>query len=212
MTERRGAMDDHIFHDFMTLFVVINPVGLVPLFIAIAGHESTARRKSLALQAVVIAAAILLAFIAGGRFLLQALGIDVASFRFAGGLVLLLIALRMVMQEGQGAVIGGGAEAGNVAVFPLAMPFIAGPATLMAVVVLTDSTVYSVWQQINTTILLLIVLAITYGCCVSADLLQWLLGVTGANVISRIMGLILAALAVQSMVAAVHDMGLIART
>jgi multiple antibiotic resistance protein len=126
--------------------------------------------------------------------------------------VLLLIALRMVMQEGQGAVIGGGAEAGNVAVFPLAMPFIAGPATLMAVVVLTDSTVYSVWQQINTTILLLIVLAITYGCCVSADLLQRLLGVTGANVISRIMGLILAALAVQSMVAAIHDMGLIART
>ena len=92
------------------------------------------------------------------------------------------------------------------------MPFIAGPATLMAVVVLVDSTVYGVWQQINTTILLLIVPAITYGCCVSADLLQLLLGLTGANVISRIMGLILAALAVQSMVAAIRDMGLIVRT
>jgi multiple antibiotic resistance protein len=91
-------------------------------------------------------------------------------------------------------------EAGNVAVFPLAMPFIAGPATLMAVVLLTDNNVYDVSEQVSTAVTLLAVLAITYGCMVAADLLQRLLGMTGTNVVSRIMGLILAALAIQSMV------------
>ena len=195
-----------LFRDFVTLFVVVNPVGLVPLFIAVAGHESTARRRHLAVQASIISAIILLVFIAFGQLVLTALGIELASFQLAGGLVLLIIALRMVLAETRPGADAGPITDGNAAVFPLAMPFIAGPATLMAVVLLTDNNVYTVWQQIDTGVMLMVVLVITYGCMIGADLLQRLLGMTGTNVVSRIMGLILAALAVQSMVGGLRSL------
>jgi multiple antibiotic resistance protein len=198
-------MFEKLFHDLVTLFVVVNPIGVVPLFVAVAGHESAAARRRIAGQAIIISAVILLAFIAIGQIVLEALGIDLASFRIAGGLVLLVIALRMVLAEER---ISSGADTSlrdNVAVFPLAMPFIAGPASIMAVVLLTDNNVYTVWQQAETAALLLLVLAFTYACLVGAEFVQRLLGSTGANVVSRIMGLILAALAVQSILTGLHD-------
>ena len=132
-------MLDRVFHDIVTLIVVINPVGVVPLFIAVAGRKTAAERRRIAGQAAIVAAAILLVFIVIGQIVLNALGIDLASFRIAGGLVLLIIALRMVLQEARAAVADDAAIDGNVAVFPLAMPFIAGPASIMAVVLLTDN-------------------------------------------------------------------------
>jgi multiple antibiotic resistance protein len=200
-------MLDKMFHDIVTLIVVINPIGIVPLFIAAAGNESPAMRRRIAGQAVIIATAILLVFIAIGQIVLEALGIDLSSFRIAGGLVLLVIALRMVLEETRStAVLDQATVRGNVAVFPLAMPFIAGPASILAVVLLTDNDTYTVWQQVETTILLLVVVGFTYICLVGADLVQRLLGPTGANVVSRIMGLILAALAVQSMLTGFRDL------
>ena len=192
------------FHELATLIVVVNPIGVVPLFIAVAGQKSTAARQRIAGQAIIIAALILLAFIAIGQILLEALGVDLASFRIAGGLVLLVIALRMVLEEPRSAVMSNPVHE-NVAVFPLAMPFIAGPGAILAVVLLTDNNVYTVWQQVETAVLLLFVLALTYGCLMGAELIQRLLGITGANVVSRIMGLILAALAVQSMLDGMHE-------
>jgi multiple antibiotic resistance protein len=198
-------MLEKLFHDLVTLFVVVNPIGVVPLFVAVAGHESAAARRRVAGQAIIISAVILLAFIAIGQIVLEALGIDLASFRIAGGLVLLVIALRMVLEETRTTSGTDAPPRGNVAVFPLAMPFIAGPASIMAVVLLTDNNIYTVWQQAETAVLLLLVLAFTYACLVGAGAVQRLLGPTGANVVSRIMGLILAALAVQSMLTGVHD-------
>jgi multiple antibiotic resistance protein len=198
-------MLDKLFHDIVTLFVVINPIGAVPLFVAVAGRESTAARRRIAGQAIVIAAAILLAFIAIGQIVLEALGIDLASFRVAGGLVLVVIALRMVLEEARINPADSSPAHRNIAVFPLAMPFIAGPASIMAVVLLTDNNVYTVWQQAETAALMLVVLAFTYVCLIGADVVQRLLGPTGANVVSRIMGLILAALAVQSILSGLHD-------
>jgi multiple antibiotic resistance protein len=198
-------MLDRVFHDIVTLIVVINPVGVVPLFIAVAGRKTAAERRRIAGQAVIVAAAILLVFIAIGQIVLDALGIDLASFRIAGGLVLLIIALRMVLQEARAAVADDAAIDGNVAVFPLAMPFIAGPASIMAVVLLTDNNTYTVWQQAETAALLLVVIGFTYVCLVGADLVQRLLGLTGASVVSRIMGLILAALSVQSILTGMRE-------
>ena len=140
-----------------------------------------------------------------GQIVLEALEIDLASFRIAGGLVLLVIALRMVLEETRTATVDTSGFSGNIAVFPLAMPFIAGPASIMAVVLLTDSNVYTVSHKVQTAILLLLVLGFTYGCLVAADFVQRLFGSTGANVVSRIMGLILAALAVQSILTGLHD-------
>jgi multiple antibiotic resistance protein len=198
-------MPNKLVHDIVTLIVVINPVGIVPLFIGVAGHESVARQRTIARQATVVAAAILLIFIALGQIVLEALGIDLASFRIAGGLVLLVIALRMVLEETRPAIARESVFRGNVAVFPLAMPFIAGPASIMAVVLLTDNDTYTVWQQTETAALLLLVLAFTYACLVGAETVQRLLGPTGANVVSRIMGLILAALAVQSILTGLRE-------
>ena len=87
-------MADKLFHDLVTLFVVVNLIGVVPLFIAVAGHESAAARRRIAGQAILISTVILFVFIGIGQIVLEALGIDLASFRIAGGLVLLIIALR----------------------------------------------------------------------------------------------------------------------
>jgi multiple antibiotic resistance protein len=198
-------MLEKLFHDLVTLFVVVNPIGVVPLFVAVAGHESAPARRRIAGQAIIISAVILLAFIAVGQIVLEALGIDLASFRIAGGLVLLVIALRMVLEETRATSDTDAHPRANVAVFPLAMPFIAGPASIMAVVLLTDNNVYTVWQQAETAALLLLVLAFTYACLVGAEFVQRVLGPTGANVVSRIMGLILAALAVQSILTGLRD-------
>src|ERR1700730_7103050 len=92
-------MAERLFHDLVTLFVVVNPIGVVPLFIAVAGHESAAARRRIAGQAILISTVILFVFIGLGQIVLEALGINLASFRIAGGLVLLIIALRMVLQE-----------------------------------------------------------------------------------------------------------------
>lgn len=128
-----------LFHDFLTLFVVFNPIGTVSLFIAIAGHEPVRRQRQIATQGVIVAAAILLSFILVGQPLLEALGIDLVSFQIAGGLVLLIIALRMVLEEVRVAPADTTTSTRNVAIFPLAMPFLAGPASIMAVVLLTDN-------------------------------------------------------------------------
>jgi multiple antibiotic resistance protein len=188
-----------LFHDFVTLFVVVNPIGTVPLFIAIAGHESSERQRQIAIQGVIVAALILLFFIVIGQPLLNALDIDLSSFQIAGGLVLLLTALRMVLEEVRVVSIDT-ASLRNVAIFPLGMPFLAGPAAIMAVILLTDTNVYTVWEKALTSLVMLAVLLVAYACLVGALLVQRLLGAAGTNVVSRIMGLLLAALAVQSMI------------
>ena len=119
-------MAERLFHDLVTLFVVVNPIGVVPLFIAVAGHESAAARRRIAGQAILISTVILFVFIGIGQIVLEALGINLASFRIAGGLVLLIIALCMVLQEAHDPRADSFAIYGNIAVFPLAMPFIAG--------------------------------------------------------------------------------------
>ena len=85
---------------------------------------------------------------------------------------MLIIALRIVMQDTHAPAVAAVADQRNIAVFPLATPFIAGPATIMAVVLLTDNNVYTVWQQITTSLVLLLVLAVTYACLIGADLIQ----------------------------------------
>lgn len=202
-------MPHPLFQNLVTLIVVVNPIGLVPLFIATAGQENIARRNRIALHATIIATAILLVFIVLGQMLLEALGIELASFQLAGGLVLLIIALRMVLEATHAPTVEGLADVRNVAVFPLATPFIAGPATIMAVVLLTDNNVYTIAQRVQTATLLLVVMALTYACMIGANLLQRILGLTGANVISRIMGLILSALAVQSIVGGLRGLRLV---
>jgi multiple antibiotic resistance protein len=195
-----AILHDRLFNDFVTLFVVINPIGTVPLFIAVTRHEPAQTIRKTALRSVVISALILLTFVVIGQMLLGALDIELGAFRIAGGLVLLIISLRMVL-ESTHQPTEEKKETGDrhdVAVFPLATPFIAGPGAILAAVLLTDHTLYSVSQQVGTTLVMLGVLAIQYVLLLASGTVNRVLGETGTNVISRIMGLILAALSIET--------------
>jgi multiple antibiotic resistance protein len=180
---------------------VVDPVSLVPEFIAITRHESPESRRRTAIRGIVIAAAILIAFIVVGQVLLEALGIALPSFSIAGGLVLLAISLQRVLTTEDIKVdeeAKSSGEVRDVAVFPLATPYVAGPASILAVVLLTDNQKFGFVEQAQTTLVMLIILALTCALLLAAGTVQRLLGATGADVISRISGLILAALAVET--------------
>ena len=190
-------MAQQILRDFLMLLVTIDPIGAVALFVPLTASLSDAERTRTAWKAAFIAAVVLLAFLVAGEFLLAELGIRLVSFQVAGGIVLFLFGLQMVF--GTGAVAERStAEAGHdIAVFPLALPGIASPGAIMAVVLLTDNHRQSIAQQAVTAAVLLVVIAITVVALLASRHVIRLLGITGANVIIRVMGLLLTALATE---------------
>ena len=198
-------MFDHLLEDFVTLWVVIDPIGSIPVFLTFTAAQTSPERHKTALRAVLIALIILLVFIVGGQLLIEALGVHLAAFQIAGGLVLFIFALTMIFGESKPeqeshSVVEQGSD---VAVFPLAVPSIASPGAMMAVVLLTDNYRFALTEQAMTTAVMLSVLVITYLLLLAAAPLQRLIGVTGASIISRVMGLILAAVAVDNVLSAV---------
>lgn len=188
---------------FVTLFVVIDPVGVAPIFASITPKDSAVQRRQIAVKGVAVAALILLAFALGGYALLTALGIGLPAFRIAGGLLLLLLAIDMVMARHSGLrdTAPGereeGARRADVSVFPLAIPLIAGPGALTSVVLLMGRASGDLAQQAALLAIMFLVLAITLVCLLATAQLMRLLGQTGINVITRVFGIITAALAVQ---------------
>ena len=197
-------MFHHFLQDAVTLFVVIDPIGLVPVFIAITQKEPQFSRQRIALLGVGISTVILLAFLVMGQPLLEALEISLPAFRTAGGILLLIVGLQMVLQEsGSHTASTDPASSVDLAVFPLATPLIAGPGGIMSVVLLTDNMKFGLVDQALTALALLTVLLITYVALLSANWIQKRLGRTGVNVITRILGLLLAALAMETILAGI---------
>lgn len=197
-------MFQHFLQDAVTLFVVIDPIGLVPIFIAITQKEPTVSRRRIAALGVGISTLILLAFLVMGQVLLEALEISLPAFRTAGGILLLIVGLQMVLQESSvHSASTDPTSSIDLAVFPLATPLIAGPGGIMSVVLLTDNTKFGVMDQLLTALALLSVLLITFIALLSAEYIQKVLGRTGVNVITRILGLLLAALAMETILAGI---------
>lgn len=192
--------------EFVTLFIVVNPIGALPVFLAMTGGLDTATQRRVALTAVLVSFLVLVFFIVAGGVLLEKLGISLRSFQIAGGIILFLVALDMVRGEGH-APAAGGAEAGAtaLAIYPLAIPKIAGPGTMLAVVLLTDDHRFDVAQLAMTTGVLALVLAITLALLFAAAPISRLIGTSGANVIGRVLGMILVALAVHTVLSALAD-------
>lgn len=186
-----------ISSEFVLLLVTINPFAAVPVFLAATAGMTAAGRNRTALRASVIASVILLFLLAFGQLFLEKIGVSLPALRIAGALVLLILGLRMVFGEVPGG-SGGSAPAGDVAVFPLAMPMLAGGGSIAAIVAMTDHRVNSILDQAVTAIVLIAVMAVIYLVLRSAEKIQQAIGETGTNVTSRIMGLVLAALAVQT--------------
>jgi multiple antibiotic resistance protein len=200
-------MNEFLWQAFVTLLVIIDPVAVVPMFVALTRNEPTSYKHRTALKATIIATVLLLTFAFMGDKLLDAMSISEPAFRIAGGFLLLLAAIEMVVVRQSGIRSTTGDETAeavhreDISVFPLAIPLIAGPGALTSIVVLMRQA-----ETINTTaslgvlIILIIVLCITYLSLLVGERLLKILGVTGTNVLTRVFGIILAALAVQNMI------------
>ena len=187
-------------HIFLTLFVVIDPVGIAPIFLGLAGRRSSAERRMVARRAVVVAGSILFSFVLGGAWLLRQIGISLDAFRVAGGLLLFRIAADMVfvqLERETKAEEEEARERSDITVFPLAIPLIAGPGALASAVILAGEA-----RRYSAGLLVVlatgaVVLTLVYGALRASEMVARLLGRTGVNVVTRVLGVLLAALAVQ---------------
>lgn len=187
---------------FVTLFVVIDPPGCAPIYASVTTGASEAQRRSMAVRAVFIATLILLVFALYGKQLLGVLGINLNSFRIAGGIMLFLIAMDMVFEkrtqrrEDRAQKIVDTPEVEDVSVFPMAMPMIAGPGSI-ATVMLLMARADGISQRLAVLGALAAVLVLMLGALVAAGPLMNLLGKKIEAVITRLLGVLLAALAAQ---------------
>lgn len=190
---------------FITLLVAVDPVGLIPLFISLTQGAEAAHRRRMALRASGIATVLLLAFAVFGDALLSAIGITLPAFRVAGGALLFLIALEMVFErrnarrarstEGRHAMT----PAEDVSVFPLAVPLICGPGAIASTILLMTAAEGDVAGQAGVIAALLLVCAVTLAAFLAASSLARHVSPTVVAVATRLLGMLLAALAVQFM-------------
>lgn len=194
-------MIEKALKDLLTVWVTVEPIGTIVLFATLAGRLSTTERRQVALKAIGYSTVILLGSMVVGQAILTAMKIQLVSLQVAGGLILLLFALQMVFGVSPNA---SAPESGHdIAVFPLAVPSIAGAEAIMAVVLLTDNMTYPVTTQLVTAGVVILVMAMTYGLMLLADPILRVLGRNGAAIVERVMGMLLAALAIELIMEAV---------
>ncbi|MFO1089881.1 MAG: MarC family protein [Hyphomicrobiales bacterium] len=197
---------DNLFHDLTTLWVVIDPVGTLPIFLAATVGMSAAQARGTAIRAVIVAFIILLFFVVAGQLLLTSMDVRLESFEIAGGIVLFLFALTMVFgepkSEKEEAALS--TSPSDPAIYPLAIPSIAGPGAMLAAVTLTDNSKFNMMEQAETVFQIAVVLALTLVLLFAASRIVKLIGTAGVNIVSRVMGLILASVAVDTIVNAVR--------
>ncbi len=197
---------------FVLLFVVIEPVSLVPLFGALTRGNTDRERRRIAMKSTILAAIILFVFAIAGDYLLKLLGITVDAFKIGGGLLLFMLAVDMVFARHSGlrsATVREQDEARyreDISVFPMAFPLLAGPGSLATVLLLTGEA-RGDWIMISVMLgVLALVLVITLVLLLLTPQVMRVLGLTGANVISRLLGVVLVALAVQFVVDGVRSL------
>lgn len=194
---------EKIFNMFVVLLVVIDPVGVTPVFGALTRGGGDLHRRRMALKGTALAAGILLVFAFIGDWLLTTLGISLPAFKIAGGMLLFLIAIDMVFARQSGGRSATGREQEearhkeDISVFPLAFPLIAGPGALTTILLMVGESRGQPLYFVAMIGVLLAILLLTLLCLLAAGKLMKLLGETGANVMDRLFGVILAALAVQ---------------
>ncbi|HVM50289.1 MAG TPA: MarC family protein [Candidatus Acidoferrum sp.] len=187
---------NELLFDLVTFWVTIDPVGTVPLYLSVTKDLSREGRRRAAIRATVIAFAILAGFLYLGQYLLEAMRIDLLSFQIAGGIVLFLFALTMIFER-ESPNEAPTEQGRDVAVFPLAMPSIATPGALLAAVVLTDNNTHNFVQETITCAVMLAVLVATLFLMLVGERIVGMIGKSGLNILSRVMGMILSAVAVQ---------------
>ena len=186
----------------ITFFVVIDPPGCAPIYAGLSASASAAQKRAMAFRAVGVSAAILFVFALFGEALLKGLGISLASFRIAGGIMLFLIALEMVFEkrterrEDRAAKVASDPEADDVSIFPMAMPMIAGPGSIASVMLLMSRN-SGIERSAVVLAAMVTILLLTLVALLAAGPIMRILGAKIEAVITRLLGVLLAALAVQ---------------
>jgi multiple antibiotic resistance protein len=198
---RRLSLSELALRSFLTLFVVIDPIGVVPVFMGLAGHRPPAAQARVARKAVVVAGVVLLGFALGGAWLLDRLDVSIEAFRVAGGILLFRIAVGMVLaapheretpeEEAEAR------ERADVSVFPLAIPLIAGPGAMASTMILVGQAGTDPRRLAVVFAMAALVLLLTWVALRLSPTLGRVLRRTGVNVVTRVLGVLLAALAVQ---------------
>jgi multiple antibiotic resistance protein len=198
-----------------TFFATIGPIDVAAMFAALTARQSPRQRRALALRGTLIGGGILVAFALAGESLLAGLGISLAALRAAGGILLLLIAIEMVFARTSGGTSTTDDETreasarDDIAVFPLATPLIAGPGSMGASILLMANQEGDVTGQAIVLASLLSIVLLTFVALLLAGRIQQLLGVTGMHVVTRVMGVLLSALAVQFIFDGIGNSGLL---
>lgn len=193
---------DAVFNAFATLFVTIDPIGLAPLFLGVTDGMSKSQRNAVAWRATVIALFLMTVFLVAGQVILDTMGITIHAFRVAGGLLLFYTAFEMVFgtrqerKEQTSAIALSEDQIANTAVFPLALPLIAGPGAISATILLASEDPSIEWRfslfAIIASVILLVWIAFR-----AAQTIDGYLGSTGRMILTRLLGVLLAALSVQ---------------
>jgi len=191
--------------EFIKLWVVIDPIGTLPVFLAVTAGLSAAAARRIALHGTLVAFLVLLFFVLLGQVLLTAMDIELSSFQIAGNIVLFLFALTMIfgeskLEEDQKLLRSADLEK---AVYPLAIPSIASPGAMLTVMTVTDNSKISLAEQAETVVQIVIILAMLLVLLFCASRIIAIIGNAGASVISRVMGLILASVAVDGIIKAI---------
>lgn len=199
-------MRDLLINAFALLLATIDPIGTLALFAGVTSHLSPAERRSTAILATLYSGAILVGSIAVGQFVLDFMGVHLASMQLAGGIILFLFGLQMLFGSpgSKSATPESGRE---LAVFPLAVPSIASPGAILAAIMLTDNDTRTVTEQVAVSAVLVLVLALTLVAMLLATPILRIIGRGGAALLVRIMGMLLAALAVELVMTALGAKG-----
>ena len=195
-----------IITKILFLIAVVDPLGSIPVYLEATKRFDQKHKKKIAIRASFVAFSILLFFILVGQIILEGMDVSLDAFQISGGVILFLFALTMIFGEGKPEsekhLIK---DYKHVTIFPVAIPSIASPGAIMVVVLMTDNHLYTIKEQLITTILVLFVIILTMVLLLGANLVQKRVGEYGITVISKIMGLILASYAVQSVLSGLKD-------
>ncbi|MEL6436449.1 MAG: MarC family protein [Pseudomonadota bacterium] len=193
---------DLLINAVVTLAVTIDPIGLAPLFLAVTTGMDRTQRRDVGTRAIIIGGTVLVIFALLGTAILALFGVTLAAFRVAGGLLLFWIAFEMIFERRQARKQTTADRAitqddvRSVAVFPLGIPLIAGPGAISAVILLSGQMA-TIAERASLIAIVLALLATTWVIFIAAERIDGLLGETGRSVLTRLLGVILSALAVQ---------------
>lgn len=197
---------------FTTLFIIIDPPGLAPVFIALTQGMNAAQRRAIAIRACLVAAALMMVFLLLGEAVLGFIGISMDAFRIAGGILLFLTALDMLFQRRQArrednAAEGQAEHHDDPSVFPLALPLIVGPGAITTLILLAGKAQGAADLGAIAGVVLA-VLTIVFLAFLAAPTIERALGKTGLNIVTRVLGMLLAALAVQFVLDGLRGFGI----